>query len=208
MPVKTLVPLAAVMLAGCAVTQIDANVHTMGTWPPGRAPGSFAFERLPSQQARPQEQARLEAAAAPALLEAGFRPAGSEPADVMVQLAERSVQGWMPDPFFSPWGGMPPWYGPRWRGGWWGAGGWGPWGPGWGWGYGIGGAVPVSWTEVSVLMLDARSQMPLYESRAQSEGPPPDEVTRAALFAAALKDFPFNAVSPRRVTVELPKPGP
>ena len=42
----------AALLSGCAATQLDANVHTVGTWPQGRAPGTFAFERLPSQQAR------------------------------------------------------------------------------------------------------------------------------------------------------------
>ncbi len=192
----------AALLSGCASTRLDANVHTLGTWPQGRAPGTFAFERLPSQQARADEQARLEAAAQPALERAGFKPAGSEPADVLVQLADRSIQGWMADPFLNPWMGMP-WYGARWRGAAWG-GGWGPWGPGWGWGYGMG-AVPVNWTEVSVLILDARSKQALYESRAQSDGSWPDERTRAALFAAALNDFPYTAVSPRRVTVELPQ---
>lgn len=200
MSLKTFVALAlAALLAGCAATQLDANVHTVGAWPQGRVPGTFAFERLPSQQARADEQGRLEAAAQPALERAGFKPAAGAQPDVLVQVADRSMQGWMagPDPFFGPpWGG-PPVYGGRWRSG--------PWGPGWGGGYGFGGNVPFSLTEVSVLILDARSQTPLYESRALNDGAQPDQITREALFAAALKDFPFNAVSPRRVTVGLPK---
>lgn len=200
MSVKTLALLAlAALLAGCAATQLDASVHTAGAWPQGRDPGSFAFERLPSQQARPEQQAQLEAAALPALERAGFKPAGTAPADVLVQLADRSLQGWVPDPFFQPGWSL---YAGRWRGPAWGPG----WGPGWGWGWGAGmGGIPISLTEVSVLILDARSQKPLYESRAATDGPRPDETTHTALFAAALKDFPFNAVSPRRVTVELPK---
>lgn len=191
----------ATMLAGCAATHLDANVHTLGAWPQGRVPGTFAFERLPSQQARAEEQARLEAAAQLALVSAGFKPAEGAPPDVLVQVADRSMQGWAPgpDPFFSPaWAGMPLYAG-RWRAG--------PWGPGWGWGggYGFGGSVPFSLTEVSVLILDAQSQKPLYESRALNDGARPDQITREALFSAALKDFPFNAVSPRRVTVGLPQ---
>lgn len=159
LPTLALAALLAALFAGCAATQLDANVHTVGTWPQGRAPGTFAFERLPSQQARADEQARLEAAAQPALAQAGFKPAAGAPPDVLVQVADRSMQGWVagPDPFFGPgWGGMSV-YGGRWRPG--------PWGPGWGWGggYGLGGSVPFSLTEVSVLILDAQSQKPLYE---------------------------------------------
>ena len=189
----------AALLAGCAATRLDATVHTVGVWPDGRAPGSFAFERLPSQEAHADEQGKLELAATPAIERAGFKPAGGEPADVLVQVADRTLQaqGIYPDPFLSPyyWMGNP--YAGRWRGAGWGAG--------WGWGYGAGYVMPYYLIEVSVLVLDARSKKALYESRAQSDGSWPDENTRAALFAAALKDFPYTAVSPRRVTVELPK---
>lgn len=190
---------AAALLSGCAATRLDANVNTVGIWPDGRPPGRFAFERLPSQQAQPDEQGRLESAALPALMQAGFAPAADAPPDVLVQVAERILQGQgiYPDPFFNPYwmGGAA--YAGRWRG---------PvWGPGWGWGWGAGVAVPFYLAEVSVLILDARSKLPLYESRAQSDGWP-DERIRAALFAAALKDFPYTAVSPRRVSVDLGAP--
>ena len=59
--------------------------------------------------------------------------------------------------------------------------------------------------ERGLLILDARTRQPLYETRAQSDGGWPDAATWAALAAAALKDFPYAAVSPRRVTIELPQ---
>jgi len=194
---------AMLLLSGCAATRLDANVNTHGQWPVGRAPGSFAFERLPSQMAQAQEQDRLEAEAAPALVRAGFRPvtAGEMPS-VRVQVAARTSQGQVvyAGPYYGgPWG---PWGG-------WGGARWG-YGAGWGWGYGAGwgwGTPAYSYYlfEVAVLILDAQTQQPLYESRAQSEGSYPDDGTWAALSAAALKDFPYPAVSPRRVTVDLPK---
>jgi hypothetical protein len=194
--------LFAAVLGGCAATRLDADVRTVGAWPAGRAPGSFAFERLPSQQAQAADQDKLEASALPALFQAGFKPAQREPADVLVQVAARTGQGqwWAyPDPFYGPFGGGVGLYAGRGRGAGWGYGG------GWGWGY------PGPWGytyfvyEVSLLILDARSHQALYETRAQSDGAWPDEGSWAALFAAALKDFPYAAVSPRRVTIDLPK---
>jgi hypothetical protein len=191
------------LLSGCAATRLDANVHTTGTWPAGRAPGSFAFERLPSQQANVKEQDAIEAATLPALALAGFKPADGGSPDVLVQVAARLVQGQAiyADPFFNPaWGGAG-FYGGRWRGAGWGYGaGWG-----WGWPYGAGYSFPYYAYELSMLILDARTKQPLYETRAQSEGAWPDEGTWEALSAAALRDFPYAAVSPRRVTVELAK---
>ena len=193
---------SALFLAGCAATQLDATVHTTGNWPVGRAPGSFAYERLPSQMAQPEEQDRLEAEALPALAKAGFTPVASgETPDVRVQVAARTIQGQVvyAGPYYGgPWG---PWGG-------WGSARWGPgwgWGAGWGWGGGWGSPAYAYYLfEVVVLILDARTQQSLYETRAQSEGSAPDEGTWAALCAAALRDFPLPAVSPRRVTVPLP----
>ena len=187
----------AALLSACAATRLDANVHTVGTWPVGRVPGSFAFERLPSQEAHAREQDKLEAEALPAIQRAGFRHAAGEGVDVVVQVAQRSLQTQVGygDPLFSPfWMGNAV-YATRWRGP--------AWGAGWGWGAGY--TVPYVVVEVSVLILDARSKQALYESRAQSDGSWPDDTTRAALFSAALADFPYNAVSPRRVTVDLPR---
>ena len=42
-------PVAAA-LAGCAsFNEITADVASFGEWPAGRAPGTFGFDRLPSQ---------------------------------------------------------------------------------------------------------------------------------------------------------------
>ncbi|MBK6865858.1 MAG: DUF4136 domain-containing protein [Ideonella sp.] len=186
----------AVLLAGCAATRLDASVNTTGNWPAGRAPGSFTYERLPSQMAQKEEQDRLEAEALPALARAGFRPAAAgEAPDVRVQLAARTIQSQAisPAPYYGwPWGGA---WGGRWGGAGWGYGG------GWGWGA----ATYLYYEfELAVLIIDARTQQSLYETRARSEGGTPGDGTWAALAAAALKDFPYAAVSPRRVTVELP----
>lgn len=194
----------AVLLAGCAATRIDANVHTMGTWPAARPPGTYAFQRLPSQQAQPKEQDKVEAEARPAIERAGFRPAAPpDSADVLVQVATRSVQvvsGVAADPFYGPY-----WPGAAWGGAWRG----GAWGGGWGGAWGWGATLPGPWTtinESAVLILDARTQAPLYESRAQTDASVSDRTAREALFFAALRDFPLPAVSPRKVSIDLPLP--
>ena len=183
------------VLAGCASTRlIESDVASSGAWPAGRAPASFAFERLPSQQAQPEQQDRLEAAALPALERAGFRATaspGGQP-DALVQVAARTfnVDGiWSANPYWP--GGGAFYRGGRWRGGpgFYGGSAWAP-------GYYV--------NEVSLLIRDARTQQLLYETRAQNDGVWFDDAVRAALFDAALKDFPRPALSPRRVTVEIP----
>lgn len=192
---------ALALLGGCAATRLDASVNTRGQWPPGRTPGSFAYERLPSQMAQTEEQDRLEADALPALAAAGFRPAAAgEQPEFRVQVAARSIQGqavWATPYWGGPWGG--PWG--YWGGARWGAPGWGGWG-GWGWGPAVYNFIQF---EIALLILDAGSGQSLYETRAQSEGTTTDARTWAALAAAAMKDFPYAAVSPRRVTIDLPK---
>ena len=67
-------------LSGCAsFNQLNNDVSTYSQWPGERKPATYAFERLPSQQAQPQNQERLEQAARPALEAAGFRPASDPP---------------------------------------------------------------------------------------------------------------------------------
>ena len=93
------------------------------------------------------------------------------------------------DPFWP--GGM--FYGSRWRGGY-----------GGGFGYAWGAPSLYYVNEVSLMILDNRTQKVLYETRAQHDGPWADAAVRTALFEAALHDFPRPAVNPRRVVVELP----
>jgi hypothetical protein len=197
---KRLAPalLVAGMLAGCAsLNSIDTDVSSYGTWPAGRAPGSFAFERLPSQQAQGERQSALEAAARDALEKAGFSHAADPAsADVTVQLGARitryDISPW-DDPFWWRWnyagwrypGYYPGWYHPY-------------------YGFGASYSAPRYDREVAVLIRDRRTGAPLYETRAVSDGySAGDAALLSAMFEAALKDFPTPAVSPRRVTIPM-----
>ena len=82
---------------------------------------------------------------------------------------------------------------------------WGPYGGG-GWYRGYGGYYsPYYDREAAVLIRDKRSGEPLYEARAQSQGPTTGLTTvLPALFVAAMKDFPTGSTTnPRRITVEM-----
>jgi hypothetical protein len=191
----------ATLLGGCAAMRtVSSEVSTFGEWPAGRAPGRYAFERLPSQQARAAESDALEASAAAALAKAGFTPvaAGTEP-DVFVQLGAREsgveVQLW-DDPLW-------------WRGGF-GGGRYGPWlSPRWGVGYSprFGGLRSERYEhQVALLVRDRISGKPLFEARAVSEGSSPARAeTLGAMFQAALVDFPKLGINPRTVDIVLPR---
>jgi hypothetical protein len=187
---------SALALSGCAAMRsVSSDVSTFGDWPADRKPGSYAFERLPSQQARAAEADALEAAARPALAKAGFTPAepGKEP-DVLVQVGARATRY-----DANPWAD-PIW----WRGGF---GYWryGPWmGPSW--------SLSMRYDatryerEVALLIRDRASGKPLFEARASNEGgTSAGPETLAAMFQAALMDFPKTGVNPRRVVVTPPQ---
>jgi hypothetical protein len=191
----------AAALGGCAaVNTVESDVSTYSQWPVGRKPASFAFERLPSQQARPQEQDQLEASARQALASAGFQEVSdTKAADVTVQVAARvnraDASPW-DDPFWWRGGVYYSRYG---RGPYWGPWG-GPWGPG-----GIRYDQPRYDREVAVLIRDAKSNQPLFEARATSDGLSSGSYPLlGAMFQAAMKDFPQNGINPRRVSVQLP----
>jgi hypothetical protein len=188
----------ALALGGCAAMHnLNSEVSTYSQWPAGRQPASYAFERLPSQQAHADEQQLLEDAARRAIEAAGFTPS-SDPAsaDVSVQLSSRVSAGAV-YPYIDPF--------------WWQVGlnhrrG------GFGYGLGFGGpglgfrwAAPASYArEVALLMRDRASGQALFEARAShSSNSAAFESVLPALFEAALKDFPNGGVNPRRVTVEL-----
>jgi hypothetical protein len=199
-----LTPLAAALatsflLAGCAaMNQVTSEVATYGEWPAGRKPGSYAFERLPSQQAKANQQAELEAAAGKALEQAGFTVAkDAATADVIVQIGARINRADV-SPFDDPlW----------WR---WGAGYWRA--PSW---RSTRAPFYTHWNDdwyrryerhVALLIRDRVSAKPLYEAHAQTEGGTAgDTALLGAMFSASLKDFPaLGANNPRRVTVSLP----
>ena len=183
-------------LAGCAaVNTVDSDVSTFSQWPAERKPASYAFERLPSQQARPQEQDQLESSARAALAAAGFTEApDAKSADVTVQVGarvNRSDASPYDDPFW-------------WHGGlYYSRFGRNPfWGPGFGMRYYDS---PRYDREVAVLIRDRLSNQPLYEAHATNDGTSSGSYALLnALFQAAMKDFPHNGINPRRVVVQLP----
>jgi hypothetical protein len=185
---------AGFVLAGCAgIHTVDSDVNSYSQWPAGRKPTSYAFERLPSQQAQPQVQDTLEAAARDALVKAGFSEAADpSSADVTVQLGAR-INRYDRSPWDDPFwlhGGLHYWH--PYRYGWW--------GPGLGLNY----SAPRYAREVAVLIRDRKTGQPLYESRASNESlTSGDSAVFAAMFEAALKDFPQTAVNPRRVSVQV-----
>jgi len=203
--------IAGAALSGCAsLHSVDADVSSFSRWPAGRGTATYAFERLPSQQAQPQQAQMLEDAARAAIESSGLvaAPEGGA-ADVTIQLGARITEtGLSPydDPFW--YGGMYPWHRPFAYGRY-GRPYWGPyWGPygGAGWYRGYGGYYsPYYDREAAVLIRDKRSGEPLYEARAQSQGPTTGVTTvLPALFVAAMKDFPAGSpTNPRRITVEM-----
>ncbi len=197
----------AALLAGCAgMHTVDTSVATFGAWPADFAPGTYAFDRLPSQEKNPQRQQSLENAAAQALAVAGFTPAaaGAKPA-VMVQIGariERFEQAPWDDPFW--------WGGPRRFGyvGWAPYGPYGPWGP-YGLRRGVWAPFPpqpdVYQREVALLIRDASTGKALYETRASSDGySDGGDRVLAAMFDASMKDFPRTDDKAHNVRVELP----
>lgn len=183
-----------VALTACAgMNTIDSDVSTFSEWAAARKPTTYAFERLPSQQARAQEQAELEAMARPALATAGFTEvADAKTADVTVQIGarvSRTDRSPYDDPFW-------------WRGGMY----YSRWGrPFWGPSFAMTHESPRYDREVAVLIRDRSTNQPLYEARASSDGLTAGGAQLlGAMFLAAMKDFPFNGINPRRVRVQLP----
>ena len=177
---RRLVLLAAPFLfAGCAaLNTITPEVRSFGSWPEGRAAGSYAFERLPSQQQPLSRAAQWELLAAPALAKAGFKPAADpRQADVIVAIGVRaSVSD--ADPWTDPL-----WY--RWNA------------PLYAWRFGLPPRAHPMFIErryereVGVLLRDRATGSPLYEARASHDGATRgDDVLIGALFEAALSDFP------------------
>lgn len=185
---------ATVVLTGCAgLNTVSSQVSSFGTWPASRAPGLYAFERLPSQEQNQVLQDVLERAAAPALAEAGFKPADSvAQADVLVQVGaqERVLPGWGRHGGNGLFGRV-------------GFGGF------FGRGFGFGGIglgmdydPPPILAQVDLLIRDRRTAQVLYETHAVNQRSGSlSEALIGPLFQAALKDFPSPAISPRVVTV-------
>ncbi len=184
-----------VMLTGCAaMTSLTSEVSSYSAWPTDRKPGSYAFERLPSQQTDPERQQQLEDSARRALEGAGFTPAAEgQTSEYTVQLGARvgATEAYYGDPFWLHGGlyyrhfGRP-----------------GPF-------YGLGWSTPmVTYSrEVGVLIRERKSGQSLYETHATNDGGSPAIASLLpAMFDAAMKDFPAGSVTPRRVTTQITPP--
>jgi hypothetical protein len=196
-----LILMAAVLATGCATPKsITTDASSFGSWPADREPGTFAFERLPSQEAQAPAQEKLEAAASAALRRAGFKSAASPAeADVLVVVGTRLTTIAATDPFYYPWG-------PRFHyGGFYGRKRYryrGFHGAFWGYpGYYPYAAAQI--LEVSLTMRDRKTQQIVHEAGARYDRPWGDPRLVEALFDAALKGFPAPAKR-RAVTVPLP----
>lgn len=189
---------ATLALSACSGPYaVSADVASFGQWPAGRSAGTYAFDRLPSQQ-QSKRQAELEDAAKAALAKAGFSVAADpKSADVLVTLGARisatEIAPW-DDPLWWRWrAGLVPLryavaYGPAYRG-------FGP------WPYNL-------WDRrydraVAVLMRDRASGEAIFEAHASNDGPTMgDAALIGALFEAALTEFPKSRPEPHRVTVQ------
>jgi Domain of unknown function (DUF4136) len=181
-------------LAACTgLSVVNADVSSYGDWPAGRKPGSYAFERLPSQQARAEQQQLLEDAARPALAKAGFTAAADAgSADVVVTVGARVSRT-----DYAPWddplwlrGGFYGWRYPRYY-------------SSLAWRY----SPPRYEREVALLIRDRASTQALHEARASSDGSTGAGAEfLAALYQAALADFPRTGLNPRPVSVPLAAP--
>ena len=198
----TLLAGALLGLGGCAaLNAVDSNVSTYSQWPAGRSASTYAFERLPSQQARAMEQEKLESMARHSLQVAGFSEAGeAKAADFTVQVGAR-INRYDISPYDDPlW-----WHGGLYRSRYGYGYGRGPfWGP-----PGYFGPRYYDTTyydrEVAVLIRDRQSGQVVYEARAANDGTTMgSDGLIAAMFDAALKDFPQTGINPRRVTIQLP----
>lgn len=188
-----LILVPTLLLGACAsLMTVTPEVRSFGNWPEGRVAGSYRFERLPSQEQPLSRAAEWERLAAPALAKAGLRPAepGSA-ADLVVSLGVRvSVSEGDPwaDPLWHRWNA--PLY--HWRLG-----------------------LPLRShpmfierryeREVGVLLRDRASGTALYEARASLDGSTRgDDRLIAALFEAALSDFPQARPQSHDVRIALP----
>lgn len=185
---------AVLALAGCAsMNSVTSEVASYGEWPTGRAPGTYAIERLPSQKAHESELGLLEPGARHALEQAGFKPAAdAADADVVVQLGGRMTRtDYVPweDPLWWRWGPHY-WHRPGYY-----------WRPGWAW--------PPQYDtqydqEVALLIRDRRTSTPLYEAHAtNASSMRPSQAVVDAMFQAAMKDFPNAVPKAHRISVSL-----
>jgi len=185
------------LLSGCATTWVvDNDVQTFSKLAAVPSPATYRFERLPSQQSVPAEQAALEAGAQPALAKAGW-VLDEQAARYSVQIGSE-VQSTVADPWaYGRFGWGPPFAGRRFYG-WYGRPGY------WYSRYDFYDG-PYYQRQVSVIIRDLATQQVVYETRAvHSARWPGDPALLAPMFDAALSSFPQPPAGVRRVNVEVP----
>ena len=196
-PLLLILTLALALLAGCSgVRLVDSQVQAISTLPAGAtiAKGArYRFERLPSQAAQPGAE-RFEAMAQAALANVGLvRDDAQARYSVLLGV---NTNAYLVDaagrPMGSPWGP----YGQIMIG----SGG-----SMFGWGMHF----PPSTSyrrEVSLLLRDLQTGQVVYETRAVNDNPWTDtDTVLAALFEAALRDFPNPPAGVRQVNIEIPR---
>ena len=183
----------AIWLSGCTgVRLVDSQVNSFAPRPVP-AGASYRFERLPSQQANPASQSRLEAMAEQALAKVGLKR-NDAAAELTAQVtATQRVENNTVDP---------PAFG---------------WGIGWRMGGGhvmLGngalfpglGDQPSYWREVSLVLRNQATQAVVFESRASHDGRWSDsDAILPAMLDAALYGFPNPPAGTRRVNIEIPR---
>lgn len=197
---------AGVLLSGCSGLRIvDSQVAAFSKLDTFAAQTSWRFERLPSQQsldpAQATRQSKLEAMAAQALTQVGFKPQAEQDgaaAKYSVQLSAQ-IQRLPRGPFDDPWGGfgmgMP------------------------GRDYVVTGSGQVIYTsllmrieqpwyvrEIGLIVRDTADNRVVYETKAQHEGRwADDDAVLPAMFTAALQGFPKPPEGKRTVNIEIPR---
>ena len=198
------VSVASFAMSGCAsFNNLHNEVSTFGPWPAERKPATFAFERLPSQQAHPEHEQQLENAARGALEAAGFQAAADlNSAEYLMQVGARVTTN---DPWIYNdalfWRGSFR-YGYYGRYGRWGRGPFG----GFNGGFGYYDGYATFDREVALIIRDRKTGQLLYEARASNTGPSASiDYLLPAMFEAAMKDFPGVGPNPRSVTTQISK---
>ncbi len=196
--------LLSALLTGCGgmrLVETDVNVlSTLQASALAANGGLFRFERLPSQQAQPRVQAELEAIVEAALAKTAMRRAVDPTLVRYSVLATARTSAFLLNddgallPIGAGHGGVQV-------------------------AVGIGGpsrSLAIMWpmmgvtylyhSEVTLLMRDLQSTQIVFETRAAHEGPWADRmVIYAAMFDAALRDFPTPPAGTRRVRIEIPR---
>ena len=196
------------LLGGCASSRlVNSDVTSFARWTPAppAAGSSYRFERLPSQQTPDARQPALEGLAQAALAKVGLQH-NPQAAAFSVQVSASTQQILRPrwEGYGYPYGGSSVFIGSGVGVG--GSGG----SIGFGFGVPLGGGggmePPLYRRDVNLVIRELRSNSAVYETRAFSEDPWPDDgPVIATMLDAALRGFPLPPAGTRRISIEIPR---